>query len=275
MRRGSVTVRGLGKRYQIGSDRAQYGSLRESVSTVVGAPLRRLAHPGSSTGRIDTVWALRDVTFDVAPGDVVGLVGRNGAGKSTLLRILSRITTPSEGDAALYGTIGSLLKVGTGFHPELTGRENVYLNGAILGMSRADVKRQFEAIVEFAEISRYLDTPVKRYSSGMYVRLAFAVAAHLDSDILAIDEVFGRRRLRLSEEVSRQGRRRGPRRSHRAVREPQHGHRLGFVRAWHPARRGKGGRRGADRRHRGDLHRQWPDAVGRGRLARPGERSRH
>ena len=189
MRRGSITVRGVGKRYQIGSERARYGSLRESVSAIVGAPVRRLRNPGSSTGHVETVWALRDVTCDIAPGDVVGVVGRNGAGKSTLLRILSRITTPSEGEAAIYGKIGSLLEVGTGFHPELTGRENIYLNGAILGMSRAEVRRQFDAIVEFAEIARYLDTPVKRYSSGMYVRLAFAVAAHLDADMLAIDEV--------------------------------------------------------------------------------------
>jgi lipopolysaccharide transport system ATP-binding protein len=189
VRRGTVTVSGLGKRYQIGRERPTYGSLRDSLGALAGAPLRRLRNPGSSTGHVDAMWALRDITFAVEPGDVVGVIGRNGAGKSTLLRILSRITTPTTGKAALYGRIGSLLEVGTGFHPELTGRENIFLNGAILGMPRAEVRRQFDAIVEFAEIGRYLDTPVKRYSSGMYVRLAFAVAAHLDPDILAIDEV--------------------------------------------------------------------------------------
>src|SRR5262249_3559567 len=134
-------------------------------------------------------WALKDVSFDVQHGDVVGLIGRNGAGKSTLLKILSRITEPTSGTARLHGRVGSLLEVGTGFHPELTGRENIYLSGAILGMRSAEIKRNFDAIVDFAEVSRFIDTPIKFYSSGMYVRLAFAVAAHLEPEILLVDEV--------------------------------------------------------------------------------------
>src|SRR5206468_11399603 len=136
-----------------------------------------------------TVWALKDVSFEVRPGDVVGIIGRNGAGKSTLLKILSRITKPTRGQAEIHGRVGSLLEVGTGFHPELTGRENIFLNGAILGMHRAEIKRKFDEIVAFAEVEKFLDTPVKRYSSGMYVRLAFAVAAHLEPEILIVDEV--------------------------------------------------------------------------------------
>jgi lipopolysaccharide transport system ATP-binding protein len=138
---------------------------------------------------MEDFWALHQVSFDVAPGDVVGIIGRNGAGKSTLLKILSRITEPTEGRVHLRGRVASLLEVGTGFHPELTGRENIFLNGAILGMNRAEIRRKFDAIVEFAEIERFLDTPVKRYSSGMFVRLAFAVAAHLEPEILIVDEV--------------------------------------------------------------------------------------
>src|SRR5206468_1952384 len=136
-----------------------------------------------------TVWALKDVSFEVRPGDVVGIIGRNGAGKTTLLKILSRITEPTTGQARIDGRVGSLLEVGTGFHPELTGRENIYLNGAILGMAKTEIRRKFDDIVAFSEISRFLDTPVKHYSSGMYVRLAFAVAAHLDPEILLVDEV--------------------------------------------------------------------------------------
>ena len=139
--------------------------------------------------RSEAFWALQDVSFEVARGEVVGVIGRNGAGKSTLLRVLSRVTLPSEGEVVIDGTVGSLLEVGTGFHPELTGRENVYLNGAILGMTRATIAKRFQAIVAFAEVAKFVDVPVKHYSSGMYMRLAFAVAAHLDADILLVDEV--------------------------------------------------------------------------------------
>ena len=163
--------------------------MRDALTGAATAPFRRLRHAGSSTGRVETFWALRDVSFDVEPGQVVGIIGRNGAGKSTLLKILSRITEPTEGRAVIRGRVGSLLEVGTGFHQELTGRENIYLNGAILGMTRAEIRSKFDAIVEFSEIGEFLDTPVKRYSSGMFVRLAFAVAAHLDPEILLVDEV--------------------------------------------------------------------------------------
>src|SRR5262249_45733110 len=138
---------------------------------------------------VEEVWALRDVTFDVQQGEVLGIVGRNGAGKSTLLKVLTRITSPSAGRVEIHGRVGSLLEVGTGFHPELTGRENIYLNGAILGMKRREIEQRFDAIVDFSGVSRFMDTPVKRYSSGMYVRLAFAVAAHLEPEILLVDEV--------------------------------------------------------------------------------------
>jgi len=161
--------------------------LRDAVSGAVKAPLRRLLRNGNHDA--NTIWALKDVSFEIWPGEVVGIIGRNGAGKSTLLKILSRITEPTKGRVGLRGQVSSLLEVGTGFHPELTGRENIFLNGAILGMTRADIKKRFDEIVAFAEIEKFLDTPVKRYSSGMYVRLAFAVAAHLDPDILIVDEV--------------------------------------------------------------------------------------
>jgi lipopolysaccharide transport system ATP-binding protein len=188
-----IEIRGLSKYYELGA--IGPASLRETVSRwfARAEPLAEQANVSIPSRRVgprpNSFWALRDVTFDVQPGEVVGIVGRNGAGKSTLLKVLSRITEPSEGRAVLRGRVASLLEVGTGFHPELTGRENIYLNGAILGMKRAEIARKFDEIVEFAEVGPFLDTPVKRYSSGMYVRLAFAVAAHLEPEILVIDEV--------------------------------------------------------------------------------------
>src|SRR5205807_8879289 len=164
---------------------AAYRTLRESIIAGLRFPRDRAAAPDDSS----SFWALRDVSFDIKPGEVVGLIGRNGAGKSTALKILSRITEPTSGRAVIRGRVGSLLEVGTGFHNELTGRENVYLNGSILGMTRREIARKFDEIVAFAEMEQFLDTPVKRYSSGMYVRLAFAVAAHLDLEMLFVDEV--------------------------------------------------------------------------------------
>ncbi len=182
-----IQVENISKQYRIGARQDPYGSLRESVMNTLSAPFRRLS--GHASPDYDTIWALKDVSFEVQPGEVVGIIGRNGAGKSTLLKILSRITKPTHGRAILRGRVASLLEVGTGFHPELTGRENIYLNGAILGMHRHEIERKFDEIVDFAEIEKFLDTPVKRYSSGMYVRLAFAVAAHLEPEVLVIDEV--------------------------------------------------------------------------------------
>jgi lipopolysaccharide transport system ATP-binding protein len=187
-----IRVEHVSKKFRIGAQQASFPTLRDRLSDAVRAPLERLRRRrdgAQARGEAETVWALRDVSFEVAPGEVIGIIGRNGAGKSTLLKILSRITDPTDGCAELYGRIGSLLEVGTGFHPELTGRENVFLNGAILGMRRADIVRRFDAIVAFSEIERFIDTPVKFYSSGMYVRLAFAVAAHLEPEIMVIDEV--------------------------------------------------------------------------------------
>ena len=182
----------MGKRYRIGAQVSRYRTLRETLVDTVGIPFRRVS--GALRGRIPSntgqeIWALKDVSFEIGRGEVVGVIGRNGAGKTTLLKILSRITKPTLGSIDLYGRVGSLLEVGTGFHPELTGRENIYLNGAILGMKKAEIDEKFDDIVEFAEIGRFLDTPAKRYSSGMYVRLAFSVAAHMDPDILLVDEV--------------------------------------------------------------------------------------
>jgi len=174
----------LSKRYRIGGG---YTSLRDAFAATVRAPLRRLS--SGKKGAESIVWALKDVSFEIAPGEVVGIIGRNGAGKSTLLKILSRITKPTAGWVSLNGRVGSLLEVGTGFHSELTGRENIYLNGAILGMSKREINSKFDEIVAFAETEQFLDTPVKHYSSGMTVRLAFAVAAHLEPEILIIDEV--------------------------------------------------------------------------------------
>jgi lipopolysaccharide transport system ATP-binding protein len=184
----AIRVHDLSKRYQIGRPEAAYGSFREMLVGAVTAPARRLRR---LSGRDDEgwFWALRDLSFEAAPGEVLAVIGRNGAGKSTLLKVLSRITEPTAGRIELRGRAASLLEVGTGFHPDLTGRENVYLNGAILGMPRAEIRRKFDAIVDFAEIETFLDTPIKHYSSGMYLRLAFSVAAHLDSEILMVDEV--------------------------------------------------------------------------------------
>jgi lipopolysaccharide transport system ATP-binding protein len=186
----AIKVEGLGKEYRIGKKKV-YKSLRETLTGLATSPLRHLgmlAHPEEVNGE-GTFWALKDVNFEVKRGDIVGIIGRNGAGKSTLLKVLSRITEPTEGQIEISGRVGSLLEVGTGFHPELTGRENVYLNGAILGMKRAEIVRKFDEIVAFSEIEKFLDTPVKHYSSGMYTRLAFAVAAHLEPEILIVDEV--------------------------------------------------------------------------------------
>jgi lipopolysaccharide transport system ATP-binding protein len=176
----AVAVRGLSKRYRVDPRASPYGALRRSAAQLAGRP---------ASGRAQHIWALDDVSFDVAPGEALGIIGRNGAGKSTLLKILSRITEPTRGTAELRGRVGSLLEIGTGFHPELTGRENVFLNGAILGMRRREIARKFDEIVAFSEVEQFLDTPVKWYSSGMAVRLAFAVAAHLDLEIMVVDEV--------------------------------------------------------------------------------------
>jgi lipopolysaccharide transport system ATP-binding protein len=183
----AIRTVGLSKLYRLGRASVPYQTLREVIMEQLRAPWRWLR--GARRRRTDTIWALRVVSLEIARGSAVGIIGRNGAGKSTLLKILSRITFPTEGYAELRGRVGSLLEVGTGFHNELTGRENIYLNGAILGMQRAEIARQFEAIVAFSEVASFLDTPVKHYSSGMYLRLAFAVAAHLDTEILLVDEV--------------------------------------------------------------------------------------
>jgi lipopolysaccharide transport system ATP-binding protein len=185
----AIRVENLGKRYRIG-EVVGYKTLRDTLAGGAAALLHRSrpATPGDSN-RTSFIWALKDVSFEVKQGEVVGIIGSNGAGKSTVLRVLSRITTPTEGSVAMYGRVRPLLEVGTGFHPELTGRENVYLNGAILGMGRVEIARKFDEIVEFSGVKKFLDTPVKHYSSGMYVRLAFAVAAHLEPDVLIVDEV--------------------------------------------------------------------------------------
>jgi lipopolysaccharide transport system ATP-binding protein len=185
-----ISVRNVSKQYRLGAAGIHYPTLRASIMGALSAPMRMLTRRRNGNGsQRELLWALKDVTFDVRAGEALGIVGRNGAGKSTLLKILSRITKPTSGGVDLYGRVGSLLEVGTGFHPELTGRENIYLNGAILGMRREEITRKFDEIVAFAEVEKFLDTPVKFYSSGMYVRLAFAVAAHLEPEILIVDEV--------------------------------------------------------------------------------------
>src|SRR5271154_4727725 len=203
-----IHVEGLGKRYRVG-ERERYFALRDVLSRALLAPFRRngARHP------VDYLWALRDASLDVKQGEVVGLIGRNGAGKTTLLKLLVRITRPTAGFAEIHGRVGSLLEVGTGFHPELTGRENVYLSGAILGMKRAEIVKKFGEIVAFAEVERFIDTPLKHFSTGMQMRLAFAVAAHLEPEILLVDEVlavgdleFQRKCLGKMQEVSRSGR---------------------------------------------------------------------
>jgi lipopolysaccharide transport system ATP-binding protein len=183
----AIRIAGLGKKYRLRHQQGSHTYL--ALRDVIAAGAARALGRGAPSTADEDFWALRDVSLAVQPGEVVGIIGRNGAGKSTLLKVLSRITEPTEGRIELGGRVSSLLEVGTGFHPELTGRENVFLNGAILGMSRAEMRRKFDEIVAFAEVERFLDTPVKRYSSGMYVRLAFAVAAHLESEILVVDEV--------------------------------------------------------------------------------------
>ena len=210
-----VTVERVGKRYRLRHrhDDAPYQTLRDTIARGALAPFRWLSGARTAATTTDDFWALRDVSFDITNGEVVGIIGRNGAGKSTLLKILSRITEPTAGRVTLEGRVASLLEVGTGFHPELSGRENIFLNAAILGMTRAETARKFDEIVAFAEVEQFLDTPVKRYSSGMYVRLAFAVAAHLEPEILVVDEVlavgdadFQKRCLGKMHEVSRGGR---------------------------------------------------------------------
>ena len=185
----AITVENIGKRYRLG-ERESYRAMRDTIQRGLTAPVRVLRRSERKERReVDHIWALRGVSFEIQPGEVVGVIGRNGAGKSTLLKILSKITEPTEGDGVIRGSVGSLLEVGTGFHPELTGRENVYLNGAILGMTRAEIDRKFDDIIEFAGVPQFVDTPVKRFSTGMQVRLAFAVAAHLEPDIILVDEV--------------------------------------------------------------------------------------
>ena len=192
MSTAAIRIEELGKMYRLGVKRKGYKTLREALTNTMTAPFRRISsvfQRGEAQNADNTFWGLREVSCEIQRGEAVGIIGRNGAGKSTLLKILSRITEPTTGFAEIYGRVGSLLEVGTGFHPELTGRENIYLSGAILGMRKAELRRQFDEIVSFAEIEKFIDTPVKHYSSGMYLRLAFAVAAHLETEILLVDEV--------------------------------------------------------------------------------------
>lgn len=187
----AIRVKGLSKKYRIGQEES-YKTLRDTLTGAFAAPFKRMGNifsGNSSMTRNETIWALEGVEFEVKRGEVIGIIGRNGAGKSTLLKILSRITEPTKGFAEIHGRVGSLLEVGTGFHPELTGRENIYLSGAILGMNRSEIERKFDEIIAFSEVEKFIDTPIKHYSSGMYLRLAFGVAAHLEPEILVVDEV--------------------------------------------------------------------------------------
>jgi lipopolysaccharide transport system ATP-binding protein len=212
----AVQVENLGKKYVLGHQKQKnYVALRDVLATRANSLMQKVRHPSKAQHNPspEDFWALKDVSFEIKQGDRVGIIGRNGAGKSTLLKILSRITEPTEGRITIRGRVASLLEVGTGFHPELTGRENIYLNGAILGMSRVEIQSKFDEIVAFAEVEQFLDTPVKRYSSGMYVRLAFAVAAHLEPEILVVDEVlavgdvqFQKKCFGKMEEVGKEGR---------------------------------------------------------------------
>ena len=210
----AIKIEGISKLYRLQQAAPGSQTFRELLTEFVHAPLRRFRQLRSTDKSLEDFWALRDVSFDVQPGEVVGIIGRNGAGKSTLLKILSRIVEPTEGQVTIRGRVASLLEVGTGFHPELSGRENIYLNGSILGMKKREIDARFDEIVAFAEVERFLDTPVKRYSSGMYVRLAFAVAAHLEPEILIVDEVlavgdaeFQKKCLGKMKDVSSQGHR--------------------------------------------------------------------
>lgn len=207
----AIRVENLGKQYRIGAQIDRYRTLRDTIVDAVRRPVQMLR--GEASAANDSIWALSGVSFDVHKGEVLGVIGRNGAGKSTLLKVLSRVTEPTEGYAEIHGRVGSLLEVGTGFHPELTGRENIALNGAILGMRRAEIERKFDEIVDFSGVEQFIDTPVKRYSSGMYLRLAFAVAAHMEPEILVVDEVlavgdaeFQRKCLGKMSDVAEQGR---------------------------------------------------------------------
>lgn len=208
----SIHIDHLGKRYRLGQ-RESYKTFRDAITNVAKAPLNRFSRGTDHNNDNNFFWALKDVSLDIEQGDVVGVIGRNGAGKSTLLKLLSRITSPTEGYIRLEGRVGSLLEVGTGFHPELTGRENIYLNGSILGMKKREIEDKFDDIVKFSEIEKFLDTPVKRYSSGMYIRLAFAVASYLEPEIMLVDEVlavgdanFQKKCLGKMGEVAKQGR---------------------------------------------------------------------
>ena len=252
-----ISAEGLGKRYRIGHQEDPYGRLTESLYGALRAPVERLR--GRSRSSSEWIWALRDLSLEIRRGEVVGVIGRNGAGKTTLLKVLSRITEPTTGNAILRGRVGSLLEVGTGFHQELSGRENIYMSGAVLGMRRAEIARKFDEIVEFSGVEQFLDTPVKRYSSGMQVRLGFAVAAHLETEILFVDEVlavgdadFQRKCLGKMSEIGEVG-------TDGHIRVAQHAGRPPALSESDPAR---------------PRARQFARADARGRARVPGERSR-